>query len=253
MLKDNPARRLHSFLLKAFEISRQANLRDANSIQIWAKVFNVSMKDHSALLNHTTDFFNLIAQTREAIENLQSVRPDPYLPVLDRISTNLCQFGFPGGKWINFYNSFNNENTLGWLEAAANAIEHESQLVELTQEQLQSLLSSVEQLLAEVNGSELLPDIKLFLIAQLEKLCTAIRRYEMFGSEGLRQVIALNLGEILMQYESAPDEERKRPIWRRLIQSMTTFGGLLGFAADVEGFLLPKFVSMLKNLPSARE
>lgn len=250
MPHDNSARRLHELLTKALEITvKDSNVANQASIQVWAKVFGVKPSDKDIILSYAEELQSLIKYTRNEINRLQLVRHDPYVRPLDHISSAFCQFGFLCSPWKNLYNQLNDVSMMALLEAAANAIDNEAQLEELSQDQLSQLLETAEALLSDICNSDLDKDLKSFLMVRLEEICIAIRRYSLRGSEGLRIVVESGVGSFLMKASKLTPEEQKQPLFKRSIEFLLKFGGMLGLARNVDQFLLPEFTKIINNLP----
>ncbi|NEP15467.1 MAG: hypothetical protein F6J97_01035 [Leptolyngbya sp. SIO4C1] len=250
MAYDNPARRLHSLLTKAFDVAdKQDNKQSVSCNVVWSQVFGVHVNQKTELLSYAEEFLFLLKCSREAIERLQSVRKEPYLRPLDHISNQIQSHGFFGGKWANLGNGLNNPAIMDMLEITANAIDVQGQLMTLEESQLAELLDATSSLLEEVRASNLDIDIKTFLSVRLEEICHAIDHYSVYGSEGLRRVVETNIGAtVLKTYGLYSNGETPAPI-QKFLNLMLKFGSWLGLAADVSEFLLPTAAELIKQLP----
>ena len=249
MAYDNPVRRLHNLLTKAFDAGD--GQPTAASKLIWAKVFEVSANDNESLISCTDELYGLLRSSLDAVKGLRSVNSEPHLRTLIRIRSLLYSKNFLNDQWNKFSSGLKDQSLMDLLEMTANAIDRESQLAELSQDQLNDLLTSTKELLEEVRQSDLDNDIKTFLIIRLDEVCSAIQYYSISGSAGLRHVIEANIGGTLLKLNGLAPEERKTSALKKFLQLMVKGAGLLGLMADVEGFLLPKVAEILQLPPGS--
>lgn len=249
MTYDNPVRRLHTLLTRAFEIASQKNNQKISTNKIWAEVFEISPNDNEALIRCADEFFVLMKESIEATKLLQTVGYEPYIRALDRVRTRLYSKSFLHSQWGSFASGLNDETLIDRLEMTADAIDRESRLVQLSQDQLNELLTNAKALLEEIRQSALDDDIKNFLFIRLEEVCSAIQHYSISGSAGLKRVIEANIGSTFLKLHGLTPEEKKTPLFEKFLKLMLQCGGWLGLFADVDGFLLPKVTETLLQIP----
>ncbi|MEO0455017.1 MAG: hypothetical protein AAF152_00345 [Cyanobacteria bacterium P01_A01_bin.114] len=249
MAYDNPARRLHILLHKAFDFEDPSKAQKGiQSRQIWAGVFAVDSNNKTELLIYAEEFLALLKSTREAVKRFHSVNHASYVRALDHISSAVYSHGFLGSQWNVLGATLKNPAIMDILEITANTIDRETRLFEITQEQLDELLDSVKTLLDDVLRSDLDDDIKTFLIVRLEEICSAIHHYTVCGSEGLCHVVEANIGAVLLKSIGLTPEQKAHPAWKKFFDLMMKFGVLLGLIADADGFLLPRAGDLIKHL-----
>lgn len=247
MAQDNPARRLHSLLTNAFEIEDQfQDKQNLSSRTVWAQVFKTKDAD-TEVLEYLEELHFLIKHTREAIKGLPGVRHELYLKPIEFFSLRISQKGLIGDKWGNQGRHLRQQHMLDLLEATADAIDNDNYLIELTQEQLNGLLSDAKSMLEEVLNSDLDNDIKMFLVIRLEEICSAIQHYAVSGSAGLRKVVEANIGSTLLKSFGVKTEETNQ--LRKFVGLMVKIGSWIGILADTESFLLPKVSEIFRQLP----
>ncbi|ESA37140.1 hypothetical protein N836_00230 [Leptolyngbya sp. Heron Island J] len=247
MAYDNPVRRLHSLLIKAFEAGN--GQPTAASKLIWAKVFEVSVDDNESLISCTDELFGLLRSSLDAVKGLHSVNSNPHMRTLIRIRSLLYSKNFLNDQWKIFSSGLKDQSLMDLLEMTANAIDRETRLTKLSQDQLNDLLTSAKELLEDIRQSDLDDDIKNFLFIRLDEVCSAIQYYSISGSTGLRRVIEANIGGTLLKLSGLTPEERKTSVLTKFLHLMVRGAGLLGLMADAEGFLLPKVAELLQLPP----
>ena len=155
MAQDNPARRLHSLLTNAFEIDNQSkDKQNLSSRTVWAQVFKTKDAD-AEVLEYLEELHFLIKHTRETIKELPGVWHKLYLKPIEFFSLKISQKGLISDKWDNQGSHLQQQHMLDLLEATADAIDNDNYLVELTQDQLNELLSDAKAMLEEVLNSSL--------------------------------------------------------------------------------------------------
>lgn len=249
MAYDNPARRLHELLTEAFAVgAKQKNQQNLISNVVWAQVFGVNLTSKSELLSYAEEFFFLLKCSRESIEQLQDVRKEPYLRPLDHISQNIQRHGLLASKWASLESGLKNPAMMDMLEITANAIDGQSQLIELEEAQLTELRDNVTALLEDVRTSNLDSDIKVFLITRLEDILSTINHYSVCGSEGLRRVVEANIGATMLKTYGLYSNGEAPSLIKDFFNLMVKFGSLLGIAKNVSEFLLPAAKEVIGNL-----
>ena len=97
-------------------------------------------------------------------------------------------------------------------------------------------------------------DIKKFLIARLEEISIAIRRYRLGGATYLRKAVESNFGAILLK-TTEPNVQTKggADLFKRVLTVVVAVGGLVDLGANVENYLLPKSTEVIELLLPASE
>lgn len=246
---DNSARRLHYLIHKAFDYADESQSQELTSTEVWAKVFEIDPSDATQLAYCSEEFLFLLKCARRDIQRLQVTQHGPYLRVIDFIGSRIHQHGFWGGPWNQLGPSLKNPVMMDLLAVIADSIDSSSQLMALNQEDLDDLLNSINTLIEEVRNSNLDNSFKTFLVVRLEELRLAIMHYSISGSEGLRNVVEANIGSILLKCSGLTPTQRQDSGVQKFVALMVKLGGLLGIAADLDGFLLPAMNRVFQQLP----
>lgn len=246
---DNSARRLHYLLHKAFDYADQSKAQKLTSTVVWAKVFEIDPNDAAKLEYCSEEFLFLLRCARREVQRLQVVKHEPYLRVIDFIGARIHQHGFWGGPWHQLGSSLKNPAMMDLLAVIADSIDSSSQLMALDKKDLDDLLNSINTLMEEVRNSNLENSFRTFLIVRLEELRVAIMHYSISGSEGLRNVVEANIGSILLKCSGLKPTQRQDAGVQKFVALMVRLGGLLGIAADLDGFLLPAMKRVFQQLP----
>lgn len=252
MQYDNPARRLHHILTTAIDVSAtQGEPQNVSSVNVWKGVFAES--DNENFPAALDGLHSLIKLTRDAVGRLQKVASrNTYLKALDELSMSVHQYGLLSSQWPLLHSALTRPLLLNLIAAAADIIDTESHLLELTKEQQTELLDSAKALLNEIVESEIDRELKVYLIVRLEEVCTAIRHYNIDGSDGLSRVVEANIGGAVLKLAQLTDKPVEKNFLRNFCQFMLRCASLLGIAADVNGFLLPGMTEILKSLPPGK-
>ena len=124
---------------------------------------------------------NLAEQAFDEAKDLEVRKPERYQkPVA--ILRDIFTEGIILRPWADFALYEEEGRFMDMLEICADIVDikHEGKYIH-AEDQLKKLSQDVEDLLSEVTDAELDDDIKKFLIARLEKISIAIRRYRVGG------------------------------------------------------------------------
>lgn len=245
---DNPARRLHILLNKAFEIASLKEKDTATkkvplkSRSVWIDVFGIQNNDEE-LLEYTEEFILLVKRTREEIKKMPSIRHATYMKGVNFISKSISLYGLTGKNWNEQGRLLKNESFIDYIEMVADAIDNRSKLPNLSKEQLDELRKDIDSILEDVLGSSLSEDIKLFLITRLQEIKSAIIHYSVSGSSGLVRVVEANIGATFLKSFNLSPESKS--YFKKFFELMGKISMVLGFGADFKGFLLPTVTKVI--------
>jgi hypothetical protein len=234
----NSAKRLYRILKGALNDGADDAL--TSSVILAAMVMPVETQ-----LYRLTDFFELLSIVERDLEKLKEVEDiDEYLRIVRDIKELFIANPINQTTWSTFKSNLAGRNLILPLSAIAQFLEQEYPQRSLEQKQLDEFLSEFEILLQEVHDSDLEEKIKTYLIVRLEEICSAIRHYNIGGPERLRLVVEANIGGLLLRVADITSQDKENPVFKKYLEKILTFGGLLDTASNIQGYLLP----MLKGL-----
>ena len=191
--QNNPASRLHSILTK----SKLGQFRQHSAMKMWAEVFEIDLEEPSG----DTLLIVQLANLRGLVDDVKSkvlaeeVKNSLYLKHFDKIEA-ATRFDQLGAAWSG------SENQL--TEAAMDGLEHCAELLSKSyaesdiSEEILAIKDNVDELSEEVLASDLDPEIRDFILKELEMIRRGIFDYRTRGAAGLKDSIAMAVGTIVM-------------------------------------------------------
>lgn len=236
----NSAKRLYRILKEALNDGADNTLTS----DILAAAMGMGMPVETQLYQ-LTDFFELLSIVERDLKKLKEVEDiDEYLRIVRDIKELFIATPINQTPWSIFKSNLAGRNLILPLNAIAKFLDQEYPQRSLDQKQLDKFLSEFEILLQEVHTSDLEEKIKTYLIVRLEEICSAIRHYDISGSERLRLVVEANIGGLLLRAADITSQDKEKPVFKKYFEKILTFGGLLDTVANIQGYLLPKLAEL---------
>jgi hypothetical protein len=236
--KLNSAKRLYRILKKALNDGAD----NALTSHILAAAMGMPVEIQ---LYRLTDFFELLSHVERDLEKLKEVEDiDEYLRIVRDIKELFVVTPINQTPWSIFKSNLAGRNLVLPLNAIAKFLEQEYPQRSLDQKQLDKFLSEFEILLQEIHTSDLEEKIKTYLIVRLEEICSAIRHYDVGGSARLRLVVEASIGGLLLRAADVTSQDKEKPIFKKYLEKILTFGGLLDTASNIQGYLFPMLTKL---------
>ena len=164
--------------------------------QVWAKLLNVHPPDNTPLLfRRLAKVYQLPLQITEQVEKHLD-NPGLYLrwrPKVDQaLSRSIDQAWGDVIKIID-------EATLLSLEHCDNSLTKYNSEDITDDQQLQKIADMVVELMEEVKGDGIAPDIATYILDRLKEIKEAIDEFSLTGPAGLRRALEANLGGLVTQ------------------------------------------------------
>lgn len=216
---NNPASRLYELLKNARGMGQDKPIRE-----VWATVAGISPSDYPRVLRFVADLIILSQEAKGAIENLENVDHDIYLSPFKNVEQALARINLDD-RWESF-SRYLDEPTMVSLSFCADTLSRSSSNGLIPNEELDSLLLDIEQVLEQIINLELPDELRMFLVEHLEQMRAAVLSYRIFGNEGLRRALESVLGATILNQEAIKrnmviDENQKMwgDIWK-IIQNL---------------------------------
>jgi hypothetical protein len=198
---------------------------------------------------------DLVGRALIEAKNLEVPKPERYQMPVERLYS-IFDDGIILQPWEPFAFYADDNGSMGMLEICADIIDMTDKGGNIdTEEKLADLLQQVEDVLSSVTNTELDDDdIKNFLIARLEEISIAIRRYKVGGPAYLRKVVESNLGAILLKATASHTlQQSSVELMKRVLTVVIAVGGLVDLGANVENYILPKSTEVIELLLPSSE
>jgi hypothetical protein len=239
MNQNNSAHRLCNILEKAIETGSDQQ----DTTLVIGRAMGIEDTSDKCFM---TDFFVLISDVERSILNLQNVpKKNDYINLIREIQNLLFLHNLSRDHWPIIKATIESRNFTIILDACANFIARENPLNDLSKIQAKDYLSKSEDLLKDVKESDLEHDLKTYLIRHIEDICSALRRYDIGGSEYLQKVVEESLGGISLRYSVASEKDRQNPIIKNLIILCTIISAGISTAANIKTLMPEKFTDQL--------
>lgn len=227
---------------------------------IFCQVLNYDLDDYRSVLQCAELVIDITDQALCELKAIRNVRnPEKYQEILYGFK-ELVEEGIINLDWDKFGEFVRNPEIMSALESAADLLAQQqpelNSIVVVAGDDLDRILEETEILLSDVQKADVDQEIKEFLVARLEEITIAIRRYNLGGPTYLRKVVESNVGAILLKTSSLKKQKKVNvEFLTAAFKLVLTVGGLLDFGANVEGYLLPKGAEVIERLlpPSKSE
>ena len=202
------------------------------------------------------DFYELLNRAEEETRRLKDInRIERYLKVIVELRAFSASGDLWNSAWENFSNYIEARSVLISLDSLAREFHRQNPSILLEQEFLKKLSSKFESLLRSTLSSDLSKELKRFLVERIEDILTAIRKYHIDGTEGLKKAAQPLVSDLVLQEHRLTDEDKRNPIYSGVIASIvaliqfvtpSNIFDLIGFFPDVS-YWEPKFEDLAKG------
>jgi hypothetical protein len=235
----NPVARL-LLLLQHACADKQGTVRER-----WANVFGLELTDDRGVLRGLAELWTLVKEGKELVGRISVVNAQLYLAPLEEVEAFLQTSANLNDAWNNVRGRLRDGATLDKLAFCAETIEREKFELLIEKDELQRLLNSAEELLAEISNADVAVELKHLLIENLENLRRAIIEYRITGSKGIQKAIDLSIGSMMRHRDELVKSKAKpwaKKLWGYLFhadsvvsKSLKVLGLLGGLQKLLEG------------------
>ncbi|MED0586476.1 hypothetical protein ACP8H2_09135 [Bacillus subtilis] len=227
MNNDNVVLRVHSLLDSAYKIG--GSLNSTSYRKTWAKVFEIDEDDTPSLLSSLSLLLESIRTSRSIIESHPRLNTEKNIRFLNKIELGIFSINLKNGTMENFYNHINKETltAFGYIGEAISLL-NEFSTNELDSEQINSLISEIEELTHLFSVSTLPEKLKLIAINKLNLIRDALTQYAITGPNGIEEVLEQTLGSIFLNADSFQTESSSPEVkgFFKVIDKLTKLLGL---------------------------
>ncbi|MEL6552416.1 MAG: hypothetical protein AAFQ63_02970, partial [Cyanobacteria bacterium J06621_11] len=216
---------------------------------LFALASNYSYKDYVVVVKRISLLVDLLEKAIEETKSIKNVRNSAqYIRPLNELR-NIFKRGLINQDWSAIRDFVNDEAKMAMIDVCGDMVAIHLPQKKISVQELEGFLKDTEDLLSEVSKSDMEEDIKSFLLARLEEITIAIRRYNISGSDYLRRVVEANIGGVLLKSaQLQPKQSNSAAFLKKLFKLALTIGGVLDLGANVEGFLLPKGIEAIEKI-----
>ena len=206
---NNPAGRLHSLLIQG-----KAQTPNVHASEVWAELLNVPEDDKSLLLRRVGQVMTLPSSVKEAMSHIDDLNHDIYLKWLPRVETSFSVLNFQI-QWKQFIDRFDAEIMYG-IEICADRLARERPEKTVDENQLELLLEKVNELLEELESTEMDNKLWFYLYDNLVRVKEGIEEYKVCGIKPLEASFERAVGNTVLTpniYKECQNTDIGKSFW----------------------------------------
>jgi len=240
MENQNPAKSLYTILKEANALGDPNGqafnaLEKSQEFHILGETRELTIIGFSTLLERTRKSILLLEDSEEFLEGFTKVQ-------------NLFVNYFPlTTAWSNITTEVKKGSHLQLIHACSYAIEKETDKSRVNIEVLKQLITSVEEVILEIETSQLEESLKGFLTQQLKSVCDAAKNYSHSEPEKLRQVVQATIANVVVMSADVSSEQKQDPALIKTIKTLIGIGGAINLARQAQ-WLVPKLVESAHSI-----
>ncbi|AKG22495.1 hypothetical protein [Calothrix sp. 336/3] len=241
MQQSNALRRLEEILTEAID---NGDIQQASG-PILLKAMNLGDQPHKIL-----DFFELLNKAEEEAKSIKTKpKIDRYLQTIEKLHEYFIIHHVWSVQWNTFVTYIKDKGILTTLDSLAEFFYSENPEIFLEDDFLGKLKNEFNLISEKILQSDLSKELKRFLIEHIENLLNAIRRYQVDGTEGLKQAAQSLVSDLVMTEHSLKDVDKKNPIYTcvkawglsLLLYIAPSPYDIVGAVPDIYDFWVPRF------------
>ena len=208
----DPFKRLHDNISVVIDYARDNGLSTSMPAQnAWIRAFSL---DALGFLQKLHELMFIVESCEQVVRQEQATNQDLYLKQITKAKKGLSLLSIISGSWGDFL-AILDDNFMVSLLLLSDIVSTRSGEEVISQEELASLQSDVEDLINKVVDSDIDADVKSVLRDGIEAVRQAILNYRIFGAEGIRQALDRNVGLVFRygeDFKNASENEGKQVI-----------------------------------------
>lgn len=238
---ENPAERLHDFLVKGKSMSTTAKCKDN-----WIALLALSEPTEANVLRGIAGISELpqrILYIRDELITSKRGRSGHWLR---KVNTAFAEQTLTS-EWSTFIRHID-DVTISELDFLAMVFEGANQEDGLSEEELLSFKQRILDLREEVINSDIDKDVRFAIVELLKKTLEAIELYQLTGAGPIMEAVELSVGKIMFN-EKLQEEVKKGKVGKKLSGIL---GGLANIVTVAQGAkeIAPPIVNFLGNINS---
>lgn len=238
---ENPAERLHDFLVKGKSVPTHINCKET-----WISLLELSEPSEANVLRGIAAISELpskITHVRDEVITSKRGRSGHWLKQVNVAFSSQTLTS----DWSTFISHIDNV-TISELDFLAMVFEGANQEDGLSEEELLSFKQRILELREEVLNSDIDKDVRFAIVELLKKTLEAIELYQLTGTGPIMEAVELSVGKIMFN-EKLQEEVKKGTVGKKLAGII---GGLANIVTVAQGVkeIAPPIVSLLENINS---
>lgn len=208
------------------------------------------------------DFYELLNKAGEETRSIRNKpKIDRYIRTIDELHQLFVVYHIWKEAWITFASHIENKDVLNTLDSLADFLHLQNPKIFLEQEFLKDLNNEFSTLLNAVLESDLPRELKRLLTERVEEILKVIRKYHIYGTEGLENATKALVSDLVIGENSLQEQDKENPAYRRLkawtlsilIYITPSPYDIIGAVPDIHDFWIPKFEKLAKGCKKAEQ
>lgn len=205
--------------------------------------------------DNLVDFYELLNKAEEEAKSIRRAKIDRFLQTIQELQQVFIVNSIWSEKWHTFANHIENRGVLNTLDALADFFDDQNPSILLESDFLDQLSDKFEELLNEIEESNLDTKLKTLLTRQLRDIRRAIRRYHIDGTEGLEKSVNSAVVELVRTEPLLKEEDKNNDKYKSvkawllglLLYIAPTPYDIIGAAPDIYDFWVPRIEELVQG------
>lgn len=195
-----------------------------------AQVFTIDDEKSPDIFKAYVSVINLSLEVEERLNAIPDLNVALYQRSIASIARHLATSNIEGDL-NSFRNGIKSEDLHGleFISDQLNKIESEE---EIPEDDLQKLERQLDRLIDQIRKTEVSSDFSHFLVSHLFIIRTSVQNYRFFGASGIKASMARVLGEIMLDPREATTDEKKKGLFRKVIETIKDANTLIKFVRN---------------------
>jgi hypothetical protein len=186
---------------------------------VWQEVLQFDSDRDRTVENKYIELIKLFSCVKSDLEEIavSGVNTEKYFLAIDTILSGLCIIPF-NGQWQLVKNQINLP-TLHLVDSCGEVLIASGRgLNKSSPEKVNDILTSVHELIAELEISNISNGIKTVLIQKLKRIEIALNHHQVFGTIELKQATEQSLGEMIIIAEQLPKNDMSEILRNNIVK-----------------------------------
>ncbi|WP_026478223.1 hypothetical protein [Alkaliphilus transvaalensis] len=206
---DNVVGRLYNIIEK-IRLNNHGNAETALS-----QVFSIEENDRASIFCNYAELYRMALEGKKQIEKHSPKNIDKYLNTIDSVIDGLSKIYFNASKHVlsnglEKFDSHFSVKLMTSLEFCAEYLSNMSDEAILEDEKVKELIVDIDEIIHDILECNIDKELQQMLIFQLNNVRESLLKYELFGTEGIRNGISTTLGSLILNREKIHSDNDKK-------------------------------------------
>ncbi len=198
---------------KLLDIFKQANSKSGGiSIkQVWSEIFKIDSDNNKKVFEKIAYLYGLVEELKDQMKTVTNFNENVDLKFIHKIEQILNQANLDG-PWENCKQILASDGPLYNLEICENKLNDEFRNHNDSNKELSDLIEEIEELDKDVSQAEINPDLKKFILSQIEIIRRGVWSYRVYGVDAFKNSIGEIYKSFCVENHIKPKNEKEKNI-----------------------------------------